>query len=241
MSGIMVYLNFQQNRKFSTDSSSEQSPFFSIAKPRVISYQNKSGVTEYNTVKQYKRSSRANPAYNTRMAFDYTMVSIEGSRVKSGSAVSGIRSYSAGYSKSVPESSRSTVSLPAYSGARSTVNPSANKVNNSNSMYAGTYKVQPFSRQSSNLQNVSTSSSVSDKSELFNSGLLASSGQTRQSANVATLEELTVDPGGDPDDPGEMIPVPDGLVFLLFAALLYLLFKVFVGNNPLQNRKSFLL
>jgi hypothetical protein len=32
---------------------------------------------------------------------------------------------------------------------------------------------------------------------------------------------LSVDPGGDPEDPGEMIPVPDGLLFLIFAAIIY--------------------
>ncbi len=35
---------------------------------------------------------------------------------------------------------------------------------------------------------------------------------------------LGIDPGGDPDDPGQMIPVPDGLFFLLSISLLYSLF-----------------
>jgi len=42
-----------------------------------------------------------------------------------------------------------------------------------------------------------------------------------------TFEPLGIDPGGDPEDPGQMIPVPDGLFFLIFISLLYGLYLLF--------------
>ncbi len=51
--------------------------------------------------------------------------------------------------------------------------------------------------------------------------ILSGNNQTKLSFNMDnTFDPLATDPGGDPD-PGEMIPVPDGFLFLLILAFLY--------------------
>lgn len=231
LSVVMVFLNFRQNRSLNADKTYVVSPTNSLSQSKAVSFRNKKGGVEYPSFNPRSGSPAPKVNPSSRVAFDYTVVSIDKSQVQSSSGYSGKQSYIRNYSRAVPESSRSSVSLPAYSGAGSRSNPSAYKVQNS--LYAGNSHVQPFSRQTSNFQNVGSSSSETSQDGIFSSGLLASSGQTRQGANSASMADpLAVDPGGDPEDPGEMIPVPDGMLVMLMFVLLYILYiSVFVRKK----------
>jgi hypothetical protein len=44
------------------------------------------------------------------------------------------------------------------------------------------------------------------------------------------FDPLGIDPGGDPEDPGQMIPVPDGVLCMIFMTLLYMI-VVFVRRS----------